>query len=250
MKIQPYLNRIQFNGEIAASKQVLFELHRNHLMNVPFENLDIHYNHPIILDQELIAAKIIDRNRGGFCYELNALFNLLLNRMGFQTKLVAARVFGSDHKYGPEFDHMAIVVNLDEVNYLVDVGFGKFILEPLTIDFTASQSDPLGAFRFVNLSNDEIRIDMVDGSKSTPQYIFSLKERSLKEFKPMCHYHQTHPDSHFTRNKVVSKCTKEGRITLLDTELKISSLGENKSIQFMESDFENFLKKHFDMEVK
>jgi N-hydroxyarylamine O-acetyltransferase len=35
----------------------------------------------------------------------------------------------------------------------------------------------------------------------------------------MCHYHQTSPDSHFTRKRICSLATPEGRITLTGDKL-------------------------------
>jgi N-hydroxyarylamine O-acetyltransferase len=35
----------------------------------------------------------------------------------------------------------------------------------------------------------------------------------------MCHYHQTSPESHFTRQRICSLATLEGRITLSDEKL-------------------------------
>src|SRR5258708_27994892 len=84
-------------------------VHRAHQMTVPFENLSIHLSEPISLDSGALLDKIVTRRRGGFCYELNGAFALLLQALGADVTRVAARVHG-DAGYGPPFDHLALVV--------------------------------------------------------------------------------------------------------------------------------------------
>ena len=66
----------------------------------------------------------------------------------------------------------------------------------------------------------------------------------------MCTYHQTSADSHFTQKKVISLSTSTGRITLNNRSLKITRDGETKETLFDESQFETYLKQHFDIELK
>ena len=251
MDVSAYLNRINYTARVGTDKQTLFGLQKAHLLSVPFENLDIHYNVPITLDTASFYTKIVLQNRGGFCYELNGLFHELLHAMGFNVHRVSARVHDKDGAYSPEYDHMALLVNLDNIKYLVDVGFGKFILEPLTIDLNAPQRDPYGTFVLDLYETDRsyIRVSEQSDQNRTPQYIFNPKPRSLDEFVGMCNYHQTNPDSHFTRKKVISISTKKGRITLNNNSLKITEGSNTKEIQFNENQFEEYLKKYFDIDL-
>src|SRR5882672_2815396 len=128
-----YLSRIGATLPSAPTLEVLRDLHVRHLRSVPFENLSIHLAERIELEEEVLVDKIIRRRRGGFCYELNGLFASLLSALGFQVTLLAARVSGDDRRFGPLFDHLALVVDLDE-RWLVDVGFGSYITYPLRLD--------------------------------------------------------------------------------------------------------------------
>ena len=122
MNLDKYLSRIEVNPrEVRSDVETLRLLQRQHLLHVPFENLDIHWKRPIVLDTERLYKKIVVNGRGGFCYELNGLFNELLTSVGFHTHLVSGRVYNAERKLGPEFDHMAIVVLLNG-EYLADVG--------------------------------------------------------------------------------------------------------------------------------
>lgn len=130
-KMKQYLERIGIDQTtLRCDLETLNRLHRRHLFNVPFENLDIHWNTPIELSMEKILTKIIKNRRGGFCYELNGAFCALLNQLGFESRMVSARVAVGNGTFGPEFDHMAIISSLGNEEFIVDVGFGDFIAEP------------------------------------------------------------------------------------------------------------------------
>lgn len=198
LKITEYLNRINYKGVLKPNFEVLKELQKCHLLSVPFENLDIHYKRPIELDNTKFYKKIVINNRGGFCYELNGLFHTLLNNLGFKSKIVSARVYDSKKKiFGNEYDHLAIIVELDQNEYLVDVGFGEFAFYPLKLIPNEIQKDPRGCF-IVEKINEGLSVSQINGDVKNIQYKFTTECRELNEFQEMCDYHQTNPNSHFT----------------------------------------------------
>ncbi|MDQ5838794.1 MAG: arylamine N-acetyltransferase, partial [Acidobacteriota bacterium] len=121
MDVASYLRRINCGGPLAPTAETLRRLHVAHLLSVPFENLSIHWGEPVALDDEVLFEKIVVRRRGGFCYELNGRFSALLRSLGFDVAMLSARVAGAGGDFGPEFDHMALLITLRE-RYLVDVG--------------------------------------------------------------------------------------------------------------------------------
>ena len=48
------------------------------------------------------------------------------------------------------------------------------------------------------------------------QYQFTLKPYRLEDFEARCQFQQTSPESHFTRQRVCTLRTPDGRITLSD----------------------------------
>jgi N-hydroxyarylamine O-acetyltransferase len=62
----------------------------------------------------------------------------------------------------------------------------------------------------------------------TAQYSFSTQPRRLEEFAGMCHFHQTSPDSSFTQNRICSRATPEGRITVSEMKLIVTSSGRRR----------------------
>lgn len=220
MNIRHYIERIKYSGPLAPTTEVLANLQTAHLLHVPFENLDIHYNRPIDLTN--LFDKIVTRKRGGFCYELNGLFYELLKEIGFTVKMVSARVYDGKKDYSPEFDHMALIVMSDNNKYLVDVGFGEFSLCPVKIVMNTNTIDPRGIFRIESFDETHIIIKKQNADGIfIPEYIFSEKERQLDEFYDRCNFHQTNPESHFKQKRICSLPTKNGRITFTGDLLKI-----------------------------
>ena len=131
MDVSAYLARIEYDGSLELTPEVLSAVHYAHLLSVPFENLDIHLGKEILLDESQLFNKIINQRRGGFCYELNGSFAALLKRLGFEVDLLSARVYGNGG-YGPEYDHLALRVRLKD-DWLVDVGFGDSFNKPMRL---------------------------------------------------------------------------------------------------------------------
>ncbi|HEV8507181.1 MAG TPA: arylamine N-acetyltransferase, partial [Chitinophagaceae bacterium] len=208
METQKYFERIEYRGNVVPTIDVLKTLQKNHLLRIPFENLDIHYKIPIELNLASIFAKIVIRRRGGFCYELNGLFHELLNSIGFNVNMVSARVFDQKQQnFSPEFDHLAIIAKIDSTDYLVDVGFGEFAFSPLKIGLNTIQHDGRGSFKIEKYDDLYYVVTRQAGEEWVPEYIFTLKNRDFGEFNDMCHYNQTSPLSHFTQNKFCSLAT-------------------------------------------
>jgi N-hydroxyarylamine O-acetyltransferase len=208
---QAYLDRIGAPWPATLDADALGHLQEQHLRTVPFENLSIHLGEPIKLDEAALFDKVVKRRRGGFCYELNGLFGMLLTTLGFDVKLLCAKVYGSDD-FGPPFDHLALQVAapLSPWPLLVDVGFGTFSHRPLRLDHRREQHDPGGVFRLVEAEEG----DLIVTRGNLNEYRLERRARQLSDFGPTCWWNSTSPDSHFTRSLVCSRLTPEGRVTL------------------------------------
>ncbi|MEU4119947.1 arylamine N-acetyltransferase [Kitasatospora sp. NPDC028055] len=210
-----YLERIGVPDPGAPSAAGLARLQEAHLRAVPFENLSVHLGEPIVLDPAALVAKVVDRRRGGFCYELNGAFAELLRSLGYRVSLLAARVFGGEQP-GPPFDHLALRVDLDEP-WLADVGFGRFTRLPVRLDGRAEQSDPHGTALLRPYGDDGDLDVLLDG---VPQYRIDRRPYPLADFVPTCWWHATSPKSPFARGTTCSMLAADGgRTTLNGTRL-------------------------------
>ena len=209
--VAAYLDRIGVTGPAAGDAAGLRVLHRAHQLTVPFENLSIHLAEPISLDERDLIDKIVRRRRGGFCYESNGAFALLLEALGAQVSRVAARVYGKEG-LSPPFDHLALVVRPADGSgpWLADVGFGSHSDYPLLLDARDDQDDPAGRFRLADAEAGDLDV-LKDGQ---PQYRLEPRERSLADCVPTCWWQQTSPQSHFTQSTICSRLTPGGRVSI------------------------------------
>jgi len=220
MDVDAYLRRIAYDGTREPSATTLRALHRCHLFTVPFENLDIPLGTPIMLQLDSIYDKLVQRRRGGFCYELNGLFCELLRALGYPVQILSARVRREDGGFGPEFDHMLLKVQLEEP-WLVDVGFGDSFVDPII--FHAGGADQVNGHRYVVLPmDDEWQLLREDDKGRVPLYVFRDLPHELHEYGDMCIFHQSSPESHFTHSWICSRATPDGRITVANMRLIIT----------------------------
>jgi len=248
MNKKSYLARIGIEEtDVAADLESLKLLQRQHLLTVPFENLDIHWRRPIILDDNCFYNKVVGEKRGGFCYELNGLFYELLKEIGFQNKIISARVSKGDGDFGAEYDHLAIITQIGSDEYLVDVGFGSFTAEPLKFAVDVEQQDDNGVFLIRKYDDSYFEVIKKTGDDAwQSEYIFTPLGRDLMKFSEMCQFHQTSPESHFTRGKVCSLMTRGGRKTLTDEKFIETVNGEKKEISVSSAEqFNRILMREF-----
>jgi N-hydroxyarylamine O-acetyltransferase len=241
-----YLERIGYRGPVEPTPETLRRLHVAHLVAVPFENLSIHAGEAVVLEDGALFDKVVRRRRGGFCYELNGLFAALLRSLGFEVEMLSAAVSGRAGEFGPEFDHMALLVRLEE-RWLADVGFGDSFVEPLLVDERGEQ--PQGG-RVYRIGEDGDRLVLLRGGAGgawAAQYRFGLTPHAYADYAGMCRHHQTSPESHFTRGRVCTRLTEGGgRVTLSELRLITTDAGGRRERELSgEPEFADALREHF-----
>jgi N-hydroxyarylamine O-acetyltransferase len=247
MDVTAYLDRINYRGSLVPSAETLRGLQVAHLLAVPFENLSIHSGEPIILEDDALFDKVVKRKRGGFCYELNGLFAALLRTLGFKVEMLNAQVANSEGVFGPDFDHMALMVTLQE-RWLADVGFGDSFREPLLLD---KREPTVQGNRSYLIKSEGEQLELLqregDGEWKA-QYRFTLQPYSYADYAGMCEFHQTSPDSHFTKARLCSLATPDGRITISGMKLIIATPGgrQEKVIE-NDEEYARLLREHFDL---
>lgn len=248
MDVTAYLKRINYTGSIEANRQTLEALQMAHLLAVPFENLDIHLGRLIVLDSDRLYKKVVEDRRGGFCYELNGTFAELLRALGFRVTMIAAGVMSEEGTFGPDFDHLTLMVEMKE-RWLVDVGFGDSFRKPLLLDERGEQKQGNDAYRIDSLG-ETLTLIRLHGNNWMPQHRFTLRPRQLGDYAEMCHYHQTSPNSPFTQKRVCTIATPEGRITLSDRRL-ITTVGRERQERELATDEEylDALREYFGVNI-
>lgn len=255
--VEAYLRRINYRGPVAPTPEVLRDIHRAHLVAVPFENLDIHLGRPLSLDEGALFDKIVTRRRGGFCFEVCGLFAALCRAIGFDVTMLSARVARPDGGFGPDRDHLTLMIRAKGEGgapsgppLLADVGFGDSFLLPLRLDEAGEQIEGDRAYRIADEGSAKLLLRREGSADPKPQYLFAMDPREHSDFEAMCLYHQTSPESIFTQKRICSRATPEGRVTLSDM-LLITTIGSERKETPLQSEEERTaaLRDHFGVDL-
>jgi N-hydroxyarylamine O-acetyltransferase len=247
--LQDYLDRIHFVGDVKSNIKSISKLMQCQLFSIPFEDLDIQAGKTISLAGNDIVDKLINRKRGGYCYELNGLFALVLQKMDISYRFVAARPLVNSGE-NPK-THMAIIVALEGEEYLVDLGFGgNGIREPLKLNDTTAVQQGTETFALAKAENGDYLLQTLLRDEWKNLYSFDLSHQDWIDFKPANHYNSTHPDSFFTQNLVVVLQNPLGKKILFRNTFKSIENGETKSYTFEPEKLKNILATEFNLKMQ
>ena len=211
MELSAYLDRIRFDGSARPDLATLRAIHRAHQYVVPFENIDVQLRRPADLDLGASYDKIVCRRRGGWCYELNGVMEWALKTIGFKVMRIGAgvmRVQAGDAQLG---NHLCLLVDLDQP-YLVDVGFGGSLAEPLALRASEREDSPyhLG---LSELADSYWRFaEIAHGSSFSFDFRVAPADEAL--FARKCRFLQTDPSSPFVQKLVVQRRTADMHLSL------------------------------------
>jgi N-hydroxyarylamine O-acetyltransferase len=187
---------------------------------VPYENLDIIRNIPLSLNKDALFDKIVNRRRGGLCFELNTIFDELLKTLGYETESYFPRFWRGETGI-PIPRHRVIAVKLDGERYLVDVGIGSaaprvpiLLREGITEAYGESYKlmrDPVFGWMLYELKHGEW------------QKYFSFTEECYfdDDFMPTLFWCEKHSLSKFNKALMVSLKKPDGRISVDGNTFKV-----------------------------
>lgn len=223
-RIDAYLKRIGLSEAPDVSLDGLETLQRAHLTAVPFENLDVFAHRGVGTDLEWSIPKIVDRQRGGWCFEVNGAFGALLTALGFTVTRRAATVLLDPPSGEPS--HLANEVQLDGP-YLVDVGFGDSYITPLRLDTDIVQQSGGRRFRLAAIDGFRTLVE-IEGREEKPLYRLEPEPWALDEFTSASERLQNQPGLHWTTYRFATRLIDGGpdRVTLLEDRIKFRRDGE------------------------
>jgi N-hydroxyarylamine O-acetyltransferase len=205
MDLKAYFGRIGYVGEPRADLATLHALHRAHLLAVPYENLDIQLGRPVGLDAAAAFDKIVTRGRGGWCYEMNALFAAVLEEIGFKVTRVAGAVMREAMGDIVLGNHLVLLVSVDGEPWMADVGLGDGSLDPFVL-----RAGPFSVegYRFGLARLDRMWWRFQNHEQGSARSFDFIPEPSLPGvLAAHCEWQQTAPESTFVMNLVVQRFT-------------------------------------------
>lgn len=251
VKLRNYLRRVGFGGSPRPSLDTLAQLLRRHVLSVPFENLDVQLGIPVPMDTEAIFDKIVERRRGGWCYEQNGLFGWALSEIGFDVTRVAAAVRRNERGADALANHLCLLVRTPgdpEFVYLADVGFGGSMIEPIPLEALSHEQAPfrIGLRQFADgywQFEEEYAADSMSYDFLAEQGDESAMAEKSKQL-------QTDPDSSFVLNLVAQIRLPEAHVSLRGRVLtRINASGKETSLLHSPDELVDNLRNTFQLDV-
>lgn len=248
--IDAYLHRIKYVGKTQVCFETLNSLHNLHVFNIPFENLDVIMGRLILLDRESLFKKNVVNNRGGYCFEMNGLFAFVLQELGFEVINLLARVAIDHENYGPK-THQVLSVSINKQKWLVDVGFGGGgLISPLLLEEGIVHQQFFETFRLIKDKMFRFVLQRKIENEFRNLYAFTLEECMPVDYIMSNHFESTFPNGLFTRMKISTKPTREGRVTLKDMCLKITSNGQTSERELLScAEYKDILREYFGLNM-
>ena len=246
MNVHAYCERINYYGDHAATPETLRALHLAHVLTVPFENLDNFLGRLVSLEPAHLFAKIVTAKRGGYCFELNGLFSLLLEAMGFEvTRLIARVRYGAKPPYPRS--HQVLMVKIAGEPWLVDVGFGgNGLLEPIPLAAGTRVRQCSEEFRLAAPESGEYLLQCLVHEEWESLYSFTLEPCQPVDYHYPNYFHSHSSESRFMQRRVCTIPTKDGRKMLVDRSLSIRRDGTSeKSVADSDGEYARLLHEHF-----
>lgn len=251
--LKAYFERIGYRGEPGTNLETLKELHRLHTRHIPFENINSFLGLPVKLDIPTLQEKMVFKRRGGYCFEQNVFFMEVLRSLGFTVRGLAGRVLWDK----PEDEitrrtHMLLLIYLNNINYIADVGFGAMTLTgPIRLEPGVEQSTPHESFRCEKPEEGVYFLQAYVKNTWKTLYRFGMGLEFLIDYEMANWFLSNYPESHFTTNLMVSRTDEGIRYTLHNKDLNVYRLnGENTHEQLHSPDeIKNKLEEVFDIDI-
>ena len=212
MDVDRYLARIGLTRRPPCTLDGLRTLHRAHLLAISYENFDVQLGRPVTIERAPIFDKLVNRRRGGWCYEMNGLFGWALQALGFNVTRATGAVRRDSMGDVSEGNHLVLKVALEEGAFLADVGFGDGPRDPIRLAAGPFRS---AGFEFALAALDERWWRLTNHANGGAEsFDFNTEPADEKLLADKCAFLQTSPQSPFVQNLVAQRHTPDGLLIL------------------------------------
>ena len=221
--VSDYLKKINFNGSYRADLSTLQSIHLLHPATIPFENLNPFLKIPVHLDIASLFHKMVYSSRGGYCLEQNLMLGHVLKHIGFKVRGIMARtLYNQPEGLLPFRGHMLLLVEVEGIPYIADVGFGALTLtSPLRLDLLhEEQETPHETFRMIPVAS-EFKVEAKIKEEWRPLYQISLHDTIQADYELTSWHHCNFPSSRFRNQVIITRTLSDRRITLFNDQYAI-----------------------------
>ena len=224
--IEAYLARINApRPELTV--EGLSALVRAHHLAIAFENYNTcELKIPVSIATEDIFDKVVRKGRGGYCFELNALFYSLLTALGFEAYPLICRVMRAGNAH-PALLHRATMIVIDGKHYYADVGLGGPSPEgAVPIEDGVSVSAHGSTFRMDRLDHHQWLLSHLEGGEWTPSIKFSENPADPCDFVTPNYFCSENPQSGFALHRMINISLPDGYAVIADDTFTLCTGGE------------------------
>ncbi|WP_282875951.1 arylamine N-acetyltransferase family protein [Pseudomonas peli] len=220
-QVQAYLQHLGTHAPLRVDRAILDRLIAAQMQRVPFENIDVLLQRPILLDADAVFAKVIERGRGGYCFEINSLFARLLLSFGYPVSLLSARV-----RRGLPCDasttmlsHLLLRVEVSTDSFIVDIGFGG-PTPPCALPLLerAGLTDCPYQLQPPSQEDPFYQLQALQNGKWQTMYQFNLQPQPWVDYIALNWYTSTHPNSLFLSTLMCARSTSDQRLSLFNCD--------------------------------
>lgn len=231
-----YFDRIGYTGAVEPTLETLQKLVAAHNRSIPFENLDPLLGIPVAdLSAPALTEKLVQRRRGGYCYEHNGLMGYVLEALGFRVERLAGRVVWMNPDGPlPAQTHHVLSVTIPGVDgpFLVDVGFGgQTLTSPIPLEIGPVQQTRHEPCR-IRERDEGCLLEAEVRGEWQPLYLFTTRPQPRIDLEVGSWYVSTHPDSFFVTGLTAALVTDDARWNMRGRNLAIHRGGETEKIRF------------------
>lgn len=244
-----YLERIGMERPEKPDRAYLDRLVESHLIHIPFEALDLYMGRAEISQNlDVLFEKVVLNKRGGYCFELNKLFQFLLKSLGYDTYPCVCRVQrGEEASRG--ITHRGNIVRLEGSRFFCDVGFGSAIsrgaleLVPDVRQKTGTDVlwfEPYGEYWFdlfhlpQDLVNEDGRITRGQAMRELRICIAEAEEQDYEIFNAIT----SGPNAVFRKMLMVGRMTEDGTLSINADKIFSRVTGNRKIHRQLKDDAE------------
>ena len=249
-----YLKRIGIAEKKAPSVEFLNELIYAHQTHVPFENVSQCVTHEeVCLEIDYLYNKIVVNKRGGYCFELNCLFQALLSELGFTAYPVFAKVvMGRELTLRIPILHRGTVVYLENEYYYCDVGFGGAMpAGALIVDEDTPHQIKDDCYKITRFDDKWLTIHHMNKTGGwEPMIQFSNEPQENIYYMPLSVYGSKSENCPFSHILMVNIRRNNGSCSINDRTFTLRENGNVEKTEIKnEAELKEKLKKYFDISV-
>jgi len=221
---------------------------RAHVERIAFENIDVQLGRAMTTDLGAAFAKLVERRRGGWCYEHNGVLGAALAAIGFDVMRMSAGVLREVRGDEAMGSHLCLLVQCEGQPWLVDAGFGSYLAAPLPLQEGSWRQDPLPVA--LGRTDDGMwRVRVAVGGNAM-SYDFFAQPADEGHLTAMCQWQASNPASVFVQNLTAQRRVDDRYLMLRGKVLSVLRPDGEERCEIASADaLVACLREQFDLDV-